>query len=120
MLHYMHLHHMSYQQIYLIFGTRVKGDILYFEELKELAGQMPKVHYIPTLSREKWDGATGYVHAVYEDLVQKQMQEATDGTRQPKPAYFFLCGWKNMIDEAKQRILALGYDKKSIHQELYG
>jgi CDP-4-dehydro-6-deoxyglucose reductase len=25
-----------------------------------------------------------------------------------------------MIDEAKQRILALGYDKKSIHQELYG
>jgi hypothetical protein len=25
-----------------------------------------------------------------------------------------------MIDEAKQRITALGYDKKSIHQELYG
>jgi hypothetical protein len=25
-----------------------------------------------------------------------------------------------MIDEAKQRILAMGYDKKSIHQELYG
>jgi len=25
-----------------------------------------------------------------------------------------------MIDEAKQRILAMGYDRKSIHQELYG
>ena len=37
-----------------------------------------------------------------------------------RPANFFLCGWKNMIDEAKQRILALGYDRKSIHQELYG
>ena len=37
-----------------------------------------------------------------------------------RPASFFLCGWKNMIDEAKQRILALGYDRKSIHQELYG
>jgi len=37
-----------------------------------------------------------------------------------KPAHFYLCGWKNMIDEAKQRILALGYDKKAIHQELYG
>ena len=33
---------------------------------------------------------------------------------------FYLCGWKNMIDEAKQRILALGYDRKAIHQELYG
>jgi ferredoxin-NADP reductase len=37
-----------------------------------------------------------------------------------KPAYFYLCGWRNMIDEAKQRILDLGYDKKSIHLELYG
>jgi ferredoxin-NADP reductase len=35
-------------------------------------------------------------------------------------AHFYLCGWKNMIDEAKQRILALGYDKKAIHLELYG
>ncbi|RYY68294.1 MAG: oxidoreductase, partial [Chitinophagaceae bacterium] len=36
------------------------------------------------------------------------------------PANFYLCGWKNMIDEAKQRIQALGYDRKAIHQELYG
>jgi CDP-4-dehydro-6-deoxyglucose reductase len=36
------------------------------------------------------------------------------------PANFYLCGWKNMIDEAKLRIQALGYDRKSIHQELYG
>jgi len=25
-----------------------------------------------------------------------------------------------MIDEAKKRIQAMGYDRKSIHQELYG
>jgi ferredoxin-NADP reductase len=31
-----------------------------------------------------------------------------------------LCGWKNMIDEAKKRIVELGYDRKCIHQELYG
>jgi ferredoxin-NADP reductase len=37
-----------------------------------------------------------------------------------KPAQFYLCGWKNMIDEAKLRILALGYDRKAIHLELYG
>jgi hypothetical protein len=29
-------------------------------------------------------------------------------------------GWKSMVDEAKQRILKLGYDKKDIHLELYG
>ena len=37
-----------------------------------------------------------------------------------KSAAFYLCGWKNMIDEAKQRIQALGFDRKAIHQELYG
>ena len=45
---------------------------------------------------------------------------AAPGQAALKPASFFLCGWKNMIDEAKQRIQALGYDRKSIHQELYG
>ena len=36
------------------------------------------------------------------------------------PSSFYLCGWKNMIDEAKQRIVALGFDRKAIHLELYG
>jgi ferredoxin-NADP reductase len=37
-----------------------------------------------------------------------------------KPASFYLCGWKGMIDEAKSKIMELGYDKKSIHAEIYG
>ena len=71
--------------------------------------KLEKFHYIPTLSREEWDGRTGYVHPIYEELCANK-----------QPALFLLCGWKVMIDEAKQRILAMGYDKKSIHQELYG
>jgi glycine betaine catabolism B len=35
-------------------------------------------------------------------------------------AQFYLCGWKAMVDEAKQRVIALGYDRKAIHLELYG
>jgi ferredoxin-NADP reductase len=50
------------------------------------------------------------VHQVYEELTGK-------GTI---PAKFYLCGWKNMIDEAKERIVAMGYDKKAIHLEIYG
>jgi ferredoxin-NADP reductase len=33
---------------------------------------------------------------------------------------FYLCGWKDMIMDARQRIQAMGIDKKSIHFELYG
>ena len=104
---YIKLHNIPHNNIYLIFGTRKKSDLLYYEEMKNL--QLEKFHYIPTLSREEWDGRTGYVHPIYEELCAHK-----------QPALFLLCGWKVMIDEAKQRILAMGYDRKSIHQELYG
>jgi len=100
-----------HKDIYLLFGCRTKEDLLYFDELKALSDGMPNFHYIPTLSRENWEGAHGYVHDIYEKIC------AANGNA---PASFFLCGWKAMIDEAKQRIQALGYDRKSIHQELYG
>ena len=109
MLHYINDHNIPHRDIYLIFGTRKKANLLYFEELKNLAEEIPDFHYLPTLSREEWEGKTGYVHQLYEDLV-----------REKQPASFMLCGWKDMIDEAKKKIVELGYDKKAIHQELYG
>ncbi|HEY4285733.1 MAG TPA: FAD-dependent oxidoreductase [Puia sp.] len=56
----------------------------------------------------------GVADALAQSVADVVVQESL------RPANFFLCGWKNMIDEAKQRIQALGYDRKSIHQELYG
>lgn len=107
MVHYLKIHNTPHSNIFLIFGTRTPKDILYYEELKNLS--LENYHYIPTLSRVQWEGRTGYVHPVYEELCANR-----------QPATFLLCGWKNMIDEAKHRITAMGYDRKSIHQELYG
>jgi len=82
---------------------------LYYDEFKQLEKELEGFHYHPVLSREEWEGHKGYVHAVYEELCANK-----------QPANFYLCGWKAMVDEAKQRIVALGYDKKEIHLELYG
>lgn len=120
MLHYIKLKNIPHQNVYLLFGCRTKNDLLYFDELKALSDSMPNIHYLPTLSREDWEGPTGYVHSLYQMICNENMTKLEDGTLQPKPANFFLCGWKNMIDEAKVRILELGYDRKAIHQELYG
>lgn len=109
MVQYMKLHPAEHKNVYLIFGCRKKEDILYYEELKQLQSELPNFRYIPTLSREHWEGEHGYVHAIYEELCKDK-----------QPANFFLCGWKHMVDEAQKRILAMGYDKKSIHLELYG
>lgn len=109
------LHHIrntglpGYKKIYVISGTRTRKDLLYHTDMLELAKSLPDVYYIPTLSREKWEGRTGYVHPVYEELLKER-----------PPAHFYLCGWKEMIREAKQRLLDLGYERKAIHQELYG
>jgi len=114
MVHYIHNHNIPHQNIYLIFGCRYLSDCLYKEELEQLAAAMNNFYYLPTFSRE--DKAMvhihhGYVHHLYEELV----------TRENKPAAkFYLCGWKAMIDEAKAKIVALGYDKHDVHLELYG
>jgi CDP-4-dehydro-6-deoxyglucose reductase len=97
-----------FKNIHLVFGCRTREDLLYHEELTKLQSEKG-FHYHPTLSREKWEGHTGYVHAVYEELCEER-----------PAASFFLCGWKGMIDEARERIQAMGYDKKQIHFEIYG
>lgn len=109
MTHHIKNHNIPHQNIYLIYGTRKQIDLLYYEEMKMLDKEMENFHYIPTLSREQWEGRSGYVHPIYEELCANK-----------QPVSFLLCGWKNMLDEAKQRILAMGYDRKSIHQESYG
>jgi ferredoxin-NADP reductase len=95
--------------LHLIFGCRTKEDLLYYDELKDLESRFPGFHYHPVLSREQWEGRSGYVHPVYMELCQ-----------QHQPAQFMLCGWKNMLDEAIQNLQELGYDKKQIHREIYG
>ena len=116
MVHHIKRHNVPHRNIYLLFGTRKQEDLVYLEEMRQLEQEVENFKYIPTLSREQWDGCCGYVHAVYENLVHEKM----NGSGQLPEAKFYLCGWKAMVDEAKKRIQDLGYDRKAIHQELYG
>ncbi len=109
MAKYIHRHNLPHHNLHLIYGCRTKDDLLYADEMQLLEKELPGFRYHPTLSRESWSGRTGYVHHVYEELCSDR-----------QPATFMLCGWRNMIDEAKHRLLDMGYDKKDIHLELYG
>lgn len=113
MVEYIYRNQVPHKNIYLIFGCRYTRDILYFDELNALQEKLPSFQYLPTFSRETGEDnriRRGYVHAVYESLLQDSRPDAL----------FLLCGWKNMVDEAKERIVALGYGKNDIHLELYG
>lgn len=123
MAHYIHRNNVPHKNIYLIFGCRKFGDCLYGAELRQLQSQLPSFFYLPTFSRETADVhlsmRSGYVHDVYKECVLNNLRPGETGP-EISPAFFYLCGWKNMIDEARQSIVALGYDKKDIHFELYG
>ncbi len=102
---------LPHQNIYLIYGSRHEKDLLYKDELHQLSQDLPSFHYIPTLTQadEQWTGRRGRVHDIYTELCATH-----------QPAYFFLCGLRNMIDDAKIKILELGYEKSDIHLEIYG
>jgi len=100
-----------HKNIDVIFGCRYEKDIIYRKEMEELAKTLPGFRYTVVLSREQsptWQGEKGYVHPVYEKMFADK-----------RPAMFYLCGWKVMIKEARDRLMAMGYDKKQIKFELY-
>jgi ferredoxin-NADP reductase len=100
----------NHPKMHLIFGTRYEKDILYKTEMENLTQQLDLQYHL-ALSRETspdFKGHRGYVHAIYEQLYAQRPD-----------AVFYLCGWNDMLDEAKTRLQNLGYDKKHIIFESY-
>jgi ferredoxin-NADP reductase len=99
-----------HKNIYMVFGNRWEKDIIYRKEMEDIQQSMPEFQFHPVLSRQNdgWTGKTGYVHAVYEEIFKDK-----------RPAYFYICGWADMLHEARKRLADLGYDKKFIKFESY-
>ncbi len=100
-----------HKNIYLIFGNRWIKDILYRSDFDSLQSLHPEFKFIPALSRETpetWNGVIGYVHQVYEEIFADN-----------RNAYFYLCGWSNMVKEARDVLKARGYTKNQVKFELY-
>jgi len=109
MVQYINRNNIAHKGINLIYGCRTQDNLMYFDELKNLEKAMEGFKYYPTLSRAEWEGRTGYVHDIYIEICKEHSD-----------AMFFLCGWKFMIDEAKEKLIQLGFPKQDIHIELYG
>lgn len=119
MLNDIFLRNLSHNKLFLIYGCRTRSDLLYFDELKNLEKKLDDFKFIPTLSREQWDGSSGYVHQYYQDICKTNNAMCND-LADLHPSSFYLCGWKAMLDDARKNISELGYDRKCIHFELYG
>ena len=89
----------------LVFGTRTQKDLFLYDELTKLDKEHSNFTYIPTLTREEWDGAQGRVHAhIPEDI--------SDTT-------FYICGLKDMVLGTKEILEEKGVASENIKFERY-
>jgi ferredoxin-NADP reductase len=100
-----------HKKLTLIYGARKVCDLAYKNEFDRLAAIHPEFTFIPVLSRESkenWNGHLGYVHQIYQNLYPK-----ADET------LFYLCGFGNMLREARENLSLLGFEKSQIKFESY-
>lgn len=89
----------------LIFGVRSQEDLFLHQELQGLAEKHPHFKYIPTLSRDAWEGSMGRVQM----HLPENMQDKT----------FYICGLKEMVLETQDLLLSKGIPKEKIRVERY-
>jgi ferredoxin-NADP reductase len=94
----------------LIFGARYEEGLLYDAEFQTLAAGHPDFIYRPTLTRcgPDWKGCTGRVQAHVIEAV---------GERRDLDIY--ICGMREMVDDLRAQLKALGFDRKRIIYERY-
>jgi CDP-4-dehydro-6-deoxyglucose reductase len=94
----------------LIYGVRHESHLIYRREFEAMAAQWPQFRFWPTLSRpaEGWSGRRG--------RVQAHVEEALAGRRD---ADVYLCGLKLMVDELRNILRGMGFDRKQIIYEKY-
>jgi NAD(P)H-flavin reductase len=95
----------------LHYGVRHRDELIYHEELQELADSHPEFTYYPTISQPEpgtWDGVVGRVTAHLPHYVT-----GVEG----KTA--FICGSKSMLVDVSEILIGLGMERKHIKKEQF-
>lgn len=102
--------------LWILFGARHEADILYREELEELAKTCPNVRYEVTLSKPpaKWKGRSGHVQRHVPELLGGLIAESR------APPHVYICGLDRMVSSVKDLCRNdLCVERKRVHVEAY-
>jgi len=97
----------------LLFGVRHEPSLMYRTEFEEMARRYANFRFMPTLTRpgETWPGRTG--------RVQEHLKEAIGDRIDLSNVDVFLCGLKAMVDDVRNILKGMGFDRKQILYEKY-
>lgn len=99
----------------LLFGCRVRADVLFADELGELA-RRGKLDYHVTLSQPDgdWQGLRGYVQAHVPELF------GALAARSAERPHLFVCGLERMVTAVREQAKhTLGLERRAIHYEKF-
>ncbi len=100
-------------QVDILLGVQYREDALYADDFEKYAKALPKnLSFTSCLSREEAELAPhetkGYVQDQFDNL-----------NLDPENDVIYLCGNPNMIDDAYERLLEIGFTNKNIRREKY-
>jgi ferredoxin-NADP reductase len=98
----------------LLYSSRTLEDVIYREELDELAARMDGVEVFHTLTRSQPEGWTGYGRRIDAEILREVAWPAAGGPQ------VFVCGSTRFVDAAADGLIALGYEPRSIKTERFG
>ena len=96
----------------LLFSSRTLEDVIYREELEDLAGNGFEV--VHTLTRAQPPDWSGYSRRIDDDLLRDVAWPAAE---EPK---VFVCGSTRFVDAGADGLVRLGYDPRWIRTERFG
>ena len=100
----------SEQNITLIFGVRYEESLFYIEEFRQLEEKYQNFKFIYTITRpdENWEGQSGRVTTVLEEL-------EIDGPNTES----YICGLNAMVSQVTEIFKTKGLKEEDIHYEKY-
>jgi ferredoxin/flavodoxin---NADP+ reductase len=103
-------------RFFCIQGASHSREFGYREELERLAGEVPWLKYVPTVSRpwedEAWTGETGRV----DELIRKYLEV---WKLKPEGTTAYLCGHPSMVENGHSIMQRAGWKKEAIQEEAY-
>jgi ferredoxin-NADP reductase len=98
----------------LLYSSRTLEDVIYREELDELAGRRDGLEVFHTLTRSQPEGWTGYGRRIDAEILREVAWPRSE------PVGVFVCGSTRFVDTAADGLVALGYDPLWIKTERFG
>jgi len=98
----------------LLYSSRRWGDVIYREELAQLAERDTTVEVIHTLTREQPDGWTGFKRRIDRAMLETVAWPASE---QPR---VFICGPTPLVEAVATSLVGLGHQPALVKTERFG